>query len=104
MASMDNIIDLTPNISVITKIEVLSFNAPSEHYTLLVDFINDAVIWDLTIPVVDETISIRKAHIIKLPDAIIAATAVSNNFKLITRNTSDFKNITGLQVLNFHDL
>jgi hypothetical protein len=39
------------------------------------------------------TIGIRKENKIKLPDAIIAATAISENLHLITRNTSDFKHI-----------
>ena len=39
------------------------------------------------------TIQIRKAKKIKLPDAIIAATAMSEGLHLVTRNTSDFKNI-----------
>ena len=29
----------------------------------------------------------------KLPDAIIAATALNNNWTLVTRNEKDFKNI-----------
>jgi predicted nucleic acid-binding protein len=33
-------------------------------------------------------------------DAIIAATALTENFVLVTRNTADFKNIPGLELLN----
>jgi len=55
---------------------------------------------DLTENVVDECISIRKKHKIKLPDAIIAATAFVYDLILITLNTSDFKNIEGLVVMN----
>jgi hypothetical protein len=104
MTFMDSIINLAPNVSVITKIEVLGFNAPEEHYQLLVDFMNDAVLMDLSSAIIDTAISIRKAHIIKLPDAIIAATAFVNNLTLITRNTADFKNIPGLQLLNPHEV
>ena len=39
-------------------------------------------------------------HTIKLPDAIIAATALVYDLTLISRNVSDFKNIEGLKVLN----
>ena len=45
-------------------------------------------------------IEIRKIHRIKLPDAIIAATAIIYNMTVITRNVFDFKNIDGLTVLN----
>ena len=50
--------------------------------------------------VVDKTIEICKQHKIKLPDAIIAATALVNNFTLVTRNIDDFKNIAGLKTIN----
>ena len=48
----------------------------------------------------NETIALRKIQKIKLPDAIIAATALVHNLTIISRNTSDFKNITGLTCLD----
>lgn len=33
-------------------------------------------------------------------DAMIAASAIVNNLKLVTRNTKDFKNIPGLEIIN----
>ncbi|MBS1751893.1 MAG: hypothetical protein JST63_18485 [Bacteroidetes bacterium] len=42
----------------------------------------------------------RKTYNIKLPDAIIAATALSYELILITRNTIDFKNINNLKLIN----
>jgi len=36
----------------------------------------------------------------KLPDAIIAATAILYSLTLITRNTADFKDIIGLKIVN----
>lgn len=45
-------------------------------------------------------IEIRKKHRIKLPDAIIEATAVRYQLTLIARNTEDFKNIIGLETVN----
>ncbi len=100
MSFMNNIIDDAPNISVITKIEVLGFNAPSEHYQLLKDFTNDAVIFELSDNIVDATINLRKNHKIKLPDAIIAATALVYDLTIISRNVGDFKNIQGLVTVN----
>jgi predicted nucleic acid-binding protein len=38
-------------------------------------------------------IEIRQANRIKLPDAIIAATALQNSAILVTRNTKDFKTL-----------
>jgi predicted nucleic acid-binding protein len=42
--------------------------------------------------VVEQAVSIRSKYGIKLPDAIIDATAQSENRLLITRNVKDFKN------------
>jgi len=46
--------------------------------------------------IAEKTYLLRREHRIKLPDAIIAATALANQFTLITRNTTDFWNIKGL--------
>ena len=102
MIFMNTVIDAVPQITIITKIEVLGFNTPGEHYKLLTDFMDDATIFDLTNDVVDATIKIRKNHKTKLPDAIIAATALVYNLVLISRNTSDFKNIKGLTCIDPH--
>lgn len=104
MGFMNTVIDAVPNISVITKIEVLGFNAPIQHYKIISDFIDDATVLDLTENIVEASIHIRKKHKTKLPDAIIAATALVYDLILISRNTSDFKNIDGLQLINPHNL
>lgn len=65
-------------------------------------YIDESVVLYLTEEIVQECITIRKQHTIKLPDAIIAATALSYQMILITRNTAVFKNIQGLKVLNPH--
>jgi len=104
MDFMDGVIDAVPTVSVVTKIEMLGFNAPAEHYQLLSDFIKDATVVDLTDNIVDSTIDIRKKYKIKLPDAIIAATAIVHKMILITRNISDFKNVTSLTVIDPYNL
>jgi len=104
MDFMNTVIDAVPNVSVVTKIEVLGFNAPEQHYKTLSDFINDATVLDLTNNVVEASIEIRKKHKTKLPDAIIAATALVYDLVVISRNISDFKNIDGLKVIDPHSL
>jgi len=99
---LDDVIDSTPNISVISKIEILGFNTQKEHYTTLTNFIDDSNIIDLSSNIVTTTIAIRKKHKIKLPDAIIAATALVLDVVLITRNSSDFKLIEGIKLINPH--
>lgn len=51
--------------------------------------------------IVDKVIRIRQNHKIKLPDAIILATALVNHFTLVTANGSDFLNIDNrLEIFN----
>jgi len=104
MDFMNAIIDAVPNVSVITKIEVLGFKAPEKNYQLLVQFMNDASVLDLSNNVVEASILIRKNHKTKLPDAIIAATALVHDLVVISRNISDFKNIQDIKVIDPHNL
>ena len=97
---MKTLIDARPNLSVITKIEVLGFNATPGDTTTLTAFMKDALILELTSEIADKTITLRKSYKIKLPDAIIAATTLMNQMILVTRNTEDFKMIDGLQMVN----
>ena len=68
------------------------------------NFILDSVIWEVTPDVVTECVRIRRSKKIKTPDAIIAATALVNNFTIITNNEKDFENIKGLKVVNPYKL
>ena len=104
MDFLNVVVDDIPNVSVINKIELLGFNTPDEHYQTLSNFINDSTVLDLTNNVVETCINIRKKHKTKLPDAIIAATALVYDLTIISRNTSDFKNIDGLTVIDPHIL
>jgi len=101
---MNGVMDGSPNISVVTKIEVLGFPASDQHYETLFNFVNDVTVLDLTNNVVDLTIEIRKKYKTKLPDAIIAATALANDLVLISRNITDFKKIDKLQVVDPHTM
>lgn len=100
MAFMHDIINAVPKVSVITQIEVLGYNAPPEDEQLLIDFMADAEIFGITNAVVNQSIGLRKQLKIKLPDAIIAATALVYEWKLVSRNTGDFKGISGLTVID----
>ena len=95
--------DVGPAISVITEIELLCWKTPTDKdLEVLHDFINDALVFELEKDIKLKTAEIRKAHKIKLPDAIIAATALTYELILLTRNVSDFKNINGLNLINPH--
>jgi toxin FitB len=50
--------------------------------------------------VVMKVIELRQSRRMKLPDAIIAATAVLNDCIIVTRNIADFTGLDGQEVLN----
>ena len=95
--ALDGVLSVETHISVISKIELLGWT-PSGNASLqpVQDFVDAATILQLDDAVVQKTIAIRRIKRIKLPDAIIAATALVNGLEIISRNTSDFSGIAGL--------
>ena len=104
MTLIDEAIDATPNLSIITQIELLSWKTENTTEQQIKNFILDSVIWEVTPDVVTECVNIRRSKKIKTPDAIIAATALVNNFTIITNNEKDFENIRGLKIVNPYKL
>ncbi len=77
--------------------ELLSWPGASQEQTLILnEFINASEVFALEESVIVKAVEIRKTFKTKLPDAIIAATAIVNNLSLITRNTKDFEKIQEL--------
>jgi len=64
----------------------------------------EADIISLSDPISDIAINIRQKKAIKLPDAVIAASAIFLNATLVTRNIKDFDGIEGLFLLNPFDM
>ncbi len=84
------------SISIVKKIEVLGFDEIPLKMKIVEEFLSQAELFYIDDKVIEQTISLRKKHKkIKLGDAIIAATAMVNNFTIITRNIKDFQNIEG---------
>jgi len=54
----------------------------------------------VTSDIIDRAIQIRKRAKVKVPDAIIGASALVLGCNLVTRNVSDFKAIDGLKVID----
>lgn len=89
------------NISIITKIEFFGFETFSQtRFAQELRFIRHATVIPLTDEIADLAIDLRRKSKIKLPDAVIAATCLQNNFTLITRNEKDFRYIPGLIIYN----
>lgn len=100
MDLVSEIIDKTPNISVITEIEALSWISSDLNKEIVVkDFIQNANVLPLTSSIVKQTIVIRRSKKTKTPDAIIAATAIVNDLSLITSDKG-FDNIKGLKIID----
>jgi predicted nucleic acid-binding protein len=86
-------------ISVISEIEVLSFpNITPSEKTLIKDFLSGCYIIDMEPAIKDITIEIRSKYKVKLPDAIIAATAIYFDLPLFTMDKG-FKKIADLQAV-----
>lgn len=67
------------------------------------ELIAATLILPLDEPVIQQTIALRQQRRIKLPDAIIAATALAHSLPLLTRNVSDFQRLAGLVIIDPHD-
>jgi predicted nucleic acid-binding protein len=87
-------------ISVVTYMEILGFRFrdPQEE-GLVKELVELFEIVFVSEAIAKKVIEIRRDHTIKLPDAIIAGTAICENLKLVTRNTNDFK-ILGLSLID----
>ena len=100
MIFVSKVIDNMPNLSVISKIEVLRYNTTEFAMKVLEDFIKYSNIRELDAKTVSETIKLCRQSKIKLPDAIIAATCLVNKYVLLTRNVKDFAHIADLTIIN----
>lgn len=91
-------------ISIITAIEFLSFVGLSQRDKILFeDFCTEVAVIDISFDnslLIKEITAIRQNTKMKLPDAIIAASAITNRCSLITRD-SGFKRIINLSTLSF---
>jgi predicted nucleic acid-binding protein len=87
-------------ISVMSRIEVLGYPQTADQLQQAMRLLAYFDEIPLHEPVVQRTITLRQQYRIRLPDALIAATALYLDFPLVTRNTRDFQTINGLIILN----
>lgn len=101
----DSIINDTTFISVITRMELLSWKSLQiKDEEIIKELIFDSTVFSLEENIVTKTILLRRTNKIKLPDVIIAATAIVHNLQLITHNLKDFKNISELILFDVNAL
>lgn len=98
---IEKIINEQGCVSVVTEIELLSWNPIDKQELVLVNlFVNTLKVMPLDTLTVRATVAIRQQFRLKLPDAIIAASALVNDLTLITRNEKDFSRIKNLKIYN----
>jgi hypothetical protein len=77
-------------VSIVTWMEVLAGAHNAEEEDVIELFLRDFTVVSVTRPVARDAIAIRRATRLRLPDAIVWATARSESALLVTRNTKDF--------------
>ena len=81
-------------ISIITYMEALGFPFESRNEEkIITGLCENLIVLNLDETIVKEVVRIRRNNKIKLPDAIIAATARIKQLDLITHNAGDFTSI-----------
>ena len=86
-------------VSVVTWIEVLAGARDAAEADVIEMFLRDFRVVELTRRVARDAVEIRHARRVRLPDAIIWATARTESALLVTRNTKDFpKDDPGVRV------
>ncbi|UKO98876.1 type II toxin-antitoxin system VapC family toxin [Nostoc sp. UHCC 0870] len=87
--------------SPIIRIELLSFAGLSqEEEQVIEDLLSQFNSVPLLQEIENQTIQLKRKYKIKVPDAIIAATAIHQDAFLVTRNVQDFQEITELKIQN----
>ena len=86
-------------VSAISEIELLNYSAlTSSQTTLIRSFLDECVVVELTRPIREIAITVRKTKKLKLPDAVIAATSIHLDFPLVSMDR-DFENLEDLNAV-----
>ena len=86
-------------ISAITELELFGMqNMNEEEVTVIEELVESCFVFDLLSPIKQVVKEIKRKYKIKLPDAIIAATAIYLDIPLVTFD-DDFKNIEELKLV-----
>ena len=67
---MDSVVDVVPNLSIITQMELLSWNTDSLTEQKVRDFLADSNVWDISPEVIQHCVRIRKGKKIKTPGGL----------------------------------
>ena len=91
--------EIIGHYSTISYIEILCYPVLTKsEENKIKHFLHGLVHVDLEDNIVEKAIKLRKKYKVKLPDAIIAASAIVKKLQLVTRNVKDFENINELDI------
>ena len=83
------------NYSVVTRAELFAGSSATEIVSLLLAPFREI---DVGREIAERAGRLRRESGIRLPDALIAATAVEHKLNLFTRNRADFEGVRGLRI------
>ena len=81
--------------SVITRAELVAGTSATDNITTLLSPFREIAV---DRPVAERAGRVRREAGIRLPDALIAATALEHRLSLVTRNRADFDKVRGLRL------
>lgn len=76
-------------ISIVTWMELL-VGAGKNHEAEIRSLLNCCEVHELTREIAQKAVDLRRKHRLRIPDAVVWATALESNQLLVTRNTNDF--------------
>ncbi len=90
-----------PSVSAISYVEVLGYHQlTASDKEDFIDFFKTAKIISVSQPVLEKAVALRQQRRMSLGDSIIAATALLNDFTLVTANIADFRWIDNIKLKN----
>ena len=88
-------------ISFVSYIEFMGYKNITPEFEA---FISMANVIEINKIIIDTCVALRRSKRIDLPDAIIAATALTEHLTIVSHNVKDFANIDNLQIIDPYSL
>lgn len=90
-----------PSVSEISKLEVLGYHklgdSDANYFSKVFE---ELQVLSITPTIIEEAIVLWRSKAMSVGDALIASTAIVGGYELYTANTSDFRHIRNLEVIN----
>jgi predicted nucleic acid-binding protein len=101
MAAARNLLASSCAYSAVTRMELLGYpNITNEEECLIADRLSKLTYLPISIEIEDLAIKIRRSRRVKLPDALVAGTAIHHGLELLTLDKALLSMVSNLQFLN----